>query len=168
MNFIWHEWHFNAGPFVDKFIDLSKNGRIFRAIQIVIGSSEHREGLGKETSPALSRNQSCLRHSSKPSSQNLLMGFTVFFPVLIIIREPYICIPNGPFSKVCWHFSRLWIALNASLNLGRCPHISLYGSQRIDCLLNTQQFFFNPWEPILIILLKKWKLRSQMTQKISI
>ena len=74
-------------------------------------------------------------HSSKPSSQSLLMGFTVFFPVLIIIREPHICIPNGPLSKVCWHFSRFWIACNASLNLGRCPQISLYGPQHIDCLL---------------------------------
>lgn len=105
----------------------------FKSRELLAQNAE--KGSGKDLSPALSRNWSCLPHSSKPSSQNLLMGFTVFFPVLIIIREPHICIPNGPFSKVCWHFSRFWIALKASPGVGRCPHISLYGSQHIDCLL---------------------------------
>lgn len=96
----------------------------------------------------------------KPSSQNLLMGFTVFFQVLIIIREPHICIPNGPFSKVCWHFSRFWIAVNASLNLVRCPQISLYGSQHTDCLLYSQFLFFISLGTYLNYTLKKLKTQK--------
>lgn len=33
---------------MDEFIDFSKNGGIFRTIQIIVVGSGHREGLGEE------------------------------------------------------------------------------------------------------------------------
>lgn len=152
LSHIGHRWNFTVAPLTDELIDFSQNG----------------QDSGRETFKSLGWLGERQRRAWKwcwavaetrlsfLCSQNRLMGFTVFFPVLIIIKELRICIPNAHFSKVCCHPCRLRVVLNAAFPLGRCPHTPYMGlTYSLSALLMDLLKKKFPWEPILIALFLK-------------